>query len=257
MTDSRPNASDARFPDVMKRPANDTAFALPFQVLAKLKPVRDLYYLRRSIPDMAQYRKAHLFIKAWAKARGVYSARFGYLGGIHISVLLVPVCKTLALEAEMVSTADIIITFFKHYAGVDWKSELIFDPFFHKEVRYRRTFREPLCLLGWHAPSLNTAFNASVSTVNTVAAEFERTRSIINTSAFSWEDLLGSSSSGMSQLPGNPGASEFMQTYKSFIKIDVHYWGPSQEKSGRFIGWLESRCVNLLVGKSGSLVRLG
>ncbi|KAJ6444207.1 alpha/beta hydrolase [Purpureocillium lavendulum] len=70
------------FPDVLKRPASDSAFVLPIQTLAKLKPARDLYYLRRSIPDMAQYRLAHLLVKAWATSRGLptvhtISAEFG------------------------------------------------------------------------------------------------------------------------------------------------------------------------------------
>lgn len=243
-----------RWPEVMKRPASDPAFALPFQTLAKLKPVRDIFYLRRSIPDMVQYRMAHLFIKAWAQARGIYQAKFGFLGGIHISVLLAPLCKMLANDGATVSTADIIATFFQHYARFSWKTALVFDPFFHKDLRYNRTFREPLCLLGWHAPALNTAVNASVPTVDAIAAEFERAEKLLSVESFSWSHLFGVEPDSPSSSLGGPGATEFLQNYKSYIKIDAHYWGPSQEKSGRFIGWLESRCVMLLVGKIDSIV---
>ncbi|RMJ13742.1 hypothetical protein CDV36_006566 [Fusarium kuroshium] len=236
-----------RWPEVMKRPPNDPAFALPFQTLAKLKPVRDLFYLLRSIPDMVQYRIAHLFIKAWAQSRGIYSAKFGFLGGIHISVLLAPLCKMLAYDGATVSTADIIVTFFQHYARFDWKTALVFDPFFHKDLRYNRTFREPLCLLGWHAPALNTAVNASVPTVDAIATEFERAERLLSAEGFSWNNLLGVEPDSPSSPLSGPGATEFLQNYKSYIKIDAHYWGPSQEKSSRFIGWLESRCVMLLV----------
>ncbi|KAF5011118.1 hypothetical protein FDECE_2746 [Fusarium decemcellulare] len=233
-----------KWPEVIKRPVGDPAFALPFQTLAKLKPVRDLFYLRRSIPDMVQYRMSHLFIKAWAQARGIYSARFGFLGGIHISVLLAPVCKSLAYDGEDVSTADIVVTFFRHYAGFDWKTSMVFDPFFHKHIRYNRTFREALCLLGWHAPALNTAHSASAPTVDVIAAEFDRAKTLLSAENFTWSRLLGAES----EIPrGNPGATEFLKTYRSYVKIDAHYWGTSQEKSGRFIGWLESRCVMLLV----------
>lgn len=237
----------------MKRPASDPAFALPFQTLAKLKPVRDLFYLRRSIPDMVQYRMAHLFIKAWAQSRGIYSAKFGFLGGIHISVLLAPLCKMLANDGATVSTADIIVTFFQHYARFSWKTALMFDPFFHKDMRYNRTFREPLCLLGWHAPAINTAVNASVPTVDAIAAEFERADRLLSVEDFSWSNLLGVESDSPPSSLSGPGATEFLQNYKSYIKIDAHYWGPSQEKSGRFIGWLESRCVMLLVGKTDDI----
>ncbi|KAM0354114.1 hypothetical protein ACHAPU_001149 [Fusarium lateritium] len=236
-----------RWPEVMKHPASDPAFALSFQALAKLKPARDLFYLRRSLPDMVQYRMAHLFIKSWAQARGIYSAKFGFLGGVHISVLLVPVCKALAYENETVSPADIVVTFFNHYSSFDWKASMVFDPFFHKELRYNRTFREPLCLLGWHAPALNTAPIASVPTVMTIAAELERANKLLSRDGCTWDSLLTVESEGTSEPGACPGATEFLHTFKTYIKLDAHYWGPSQEKSGRFIGWLESRCVMLLV----------
>lgn len=232
----------------MNRPSNDPAFALPMQTLAKLKPVRDLFYLRRSIPDMTQYRMSHLLIKTWAKSRGLYSAKFGLLGGIHISVLLVPICKTLAATGEPVSTSDIIMSFFDHYANFDWKTELVFDPFFHKELRYHRTFREALCLLGWHAPSLNTAANASVPTVKTIAAEFVRAKSLLSNCSETWDDFLNPTAETQPHPVDGHAATEFLAAYRSYIKIDAHYWGSSPEKGNRFIGWLESRCVMLLVG---------
>lgn len=236
-----------RWPETMKRPSSDAAFALPFQVLLKLKPARDMYYLRRSIPDMGQYRIAHLFIKAWAKTRGIYSSKFGFLGGIHISVMLVPICKMLALEGEAVSSSDVLTTFFHHYANIDWKTAMVFDPFFHKNLRYNRSFREPICLLGWHAPSLNTAMTASFPTVKAMSAEFMRARDLLTTEGMTWDNLLGSSAESNPDQLGSSGAIEFLQAYRSYIKIDVHYWGPSPERGRRFIGWLESRCVMLLV----------
>ncbi|KAH7133447.1 hypothetical protein EDB81DRAFT_659428 [Dactylonectria macrodidyma] len=238
-----------RWPEILRRPTTDPVFALPLQTLVKLKPARDLIYLRRSIPDMGQYRLAHLFIKAWAQSRGIYAAKFGYLGGIHISVLLVPICKLLAQHGGAVSVSDIIVTFLHHYADFDWKSQVVFDPFFHNELRYNRTFREPLCLLGWHTPSLNTAANASFPTVNAIAEEFRRAKDLLSTADLTWAKILGSgidNGGGLSQL-GGQGATEFLQAYRSYIKIDAHYWGSSSEKGGRFIGWLESRCVMLLV----------
>ncbi|KAF0643450.1 hypothetical protein FPSE5266_09136 [Fusarium pseudograminearum] len=243
-----------RWPEVMKRPANDSAFALPFQTLAKLKPVRDLFYLRRSLPDMVQYRMAHLFIKSWAQARGIYSAKFGFLGGIHISVLLVPICKALASGSEIVSPTDIVVTFFRHYSNFDWKTSMVFDPFFHKDLRYNRTFREPLCLIGWHAPALNTAPIASNPTVMAIAAEIERANRLLSEDGCTWNSVLGLQSA--QEAGKSRGATEFLKEFKTYVKIDAHYWGPSQEKSGRFIGWLESRCVMLLVDVNRKLQHL-
>lgn len=238
----------------MLRPSSDPAFALPVQALGKLKPARDLYYLRRSIPDMAQYRLAHIAIKAWAESRGLYAPKFGLLGGIHISVMLVPVCKMLAHEGVTPSTAEIVTSFFHHYARFDWKQDMVFDPFFHKSIKYHRTFREPLCLLGWHSPSLNTAMNASLPTVKTLMAEFARASAMLSVGGLKWDEFLDSRQSNQS---GATADAEFLQAFNSYVKIDAHYWGPSPSKGHRFLGWLESRCVRVLDGKIWCRAALG
>lgn len=218
-----------RYPDILDHPATDAAFKLPIQLLSKLKPARDLVYLRRSIPDLAIYRLSHLLIKAWAKSRGIYSAKFGLLGGINISVMLVPICKLLALGGGNVSTADVVNTFFHYYADLDWKEHVAFDPFFHGDVKYYRTLHEPMCLLGWHTPALNTALNASVLTVHTISTELKRARDILLQGTVTWDGFL------------NRDASVSLNSYKSYVKIDARYWGSSSSLCRRFVGWLESR----------------
>jgi poly(A) polymerase Pap1 len=233
----------ARYPAVLNRPSTDPAFALPVQTLYKLKPLRDVAYLRRSIPDMAQYRVAHLFIKAWAKSRGLYGPKFGLLGGIHITALLVPVVKMLASEAGSVSVGDIITTFFSHYAHINWKTQIVIDPFFHGgSVNHRRLEREPMCLLGWHPPALNTALNASAPTVHTISTEMARAHAVLSQADMNWDKFLGPQSADM-------GAVDFLKSHKLYARIDVNYWGSSSQKRNAFVGWLESRSVLLLVGK--------
>ena len=233
-----------RFPGVMNLPSGHSEFALPVQTLAKLKPARDMYYLLRSIPDLAKFRVAFLLIKAWANSRGIYGARFGLLGGIHITVLLVPICKQLATLSRNVSTTDILTTFFSHYANFDWDSQVVLDPFFHKELRYHRTSREPFCLLGWHAPALNTAMTASTPTVKSIAAEISKTNSLFSHPAATWDTVLGPVGAAAS------GVQDFLQSFKSYVKIDARFWGSSPSSGRKFLGWLESRCVAVLVGKN-------
>jgi poly(A) polymerase Pap1 len=233
----------SRFPDVLKRPASDSAWSLPVLTLNKLKPLRDASYLCRSIPDMTQYRLAHLLIKAWAKSRGLYGPKFGLLGGIHITCLLVPVVKMIANEVGRVSVGDIIVTFFHHYANVDWKTQIVLDPFFHSDgINHRRLEREAMCLMGWHAPGLNTALNASAPTVHTIATELSRANSVLSQSDISWGAFLG-------QQDADMGAADFLKGHILYIRIDVNYWGSSSQKRNGLVGWLESRCVMLLVGK--------
>ncbi|KAK0388714.1 hypothetical protein NLU13_4957 [Sarocladium strictum] len=226
-----------QYPEVFNRPSTDEAFSLPMQTLLKLKPARDLSYLRRSIPDMTQYRAAHLLIKAWAISRGIYAAKFGFIGGIHLSVLLVPICKSLARAGHNPNVSDIVTTFFHHYATFDWDKHMVFDPFFHKQTKYHRSFREPLCLLGWHTPSLNTAATASVPTVRTLTAELIRADQLLSNTNLSWDEFLG----------GVHGEVDFLSRYQRYVQINIHYWGQSPSKGNRLVGWVESRCAMLLV----------
>lgn len=240
----------SRFPDVFKRPSTDPAFALPPSILSKLKPLRDVSYIQRSIPDMAQYTIAHMLLSTWAKHRGLYGAKFGLLGSVHITVLLVPICKTLALERAPVSVGDVIATFFHHYANFDWKQQAVFDPFFHESLKYHRTFREPLCLLGWHGPGLNTAANASNPTAMTLAQEIRRVDERLGDTTFDMETVLGPAKNNVaSDRSLSVAVTDFLHQYKSYIQVSVHYWGSSSIAGAKFVGWLESRCVMLLVGE--------
>lgn len=232
------------WPRAMQLPAGSPVFSLPAQTLAKLKPARDLYYLRRTVPDPAAFRTAFYLVKTWAKQRGIYAARFGYLGGIHIAVLLSRVCKLLGRDrggTAASSAPAILVSFFAHYSRFDWKRDMVFDPFFHARLRYVRTPREAMVVLGFHSPSLNVAMAASPPSVRTIAEEFQRADRILSGPGAAWADFVGTADSG-------PGA--FLRTYRSYVKIDVQFWGVSLAKGSRYVGWLESKCVMLLVGKS-------
>ncbi|KAK2767635.1 hypothetical protein FQN54_003793 [Arachnomyces sp. PD_36] len=232
------------WPSVIQLPESNPAFYLPIQSLGKLAPFRDLDYLQRTIPDLAAFRIAHRFIKAWATHRGIYSSKFGYLGGIHITLMLSRVCKLLFRDAGAVTASDIICTFFHHYANFDWKTQMVFDPFFYKEQpRPHQSAREPMVILGLHAPRVNVAHTASLPSTKTVIEELKRAERLLSDAEVTWPKLIGDAENE-SQVEGE---HEFLNAYSSYIKINVQYWGVSPTKGNLLVGWLESRCVPLLV----------
>ena len=227
------------WPQVLTVPATNPVWTLPMQTLLKLKAARDLDYIRRSVPDLATFRHAHRFIKAWAKAHGVYSARFGFLGGIQISILLARAQKLLAASSKTPpSLPDLITTFFSHYSAFPFATHSVFDPFFHSTSlpHHRSTVREPLAILGYFPPALNTTAAASVPSTRTLAHELARAASALTTST-TWSELLSPTTA----------ATSFLASYKSYARLSVQYWGQSPTRGRQFIGWLESRCVSLLV----------
>jgi len=224
-----------QYPQVLRIPPSNPVWSLSAPTLSKLKALRDMDYLRRSIPDLTTFRLAHRFIKTWARTRGIYSARFGFLGSIQISLLLARVVKLLP---HSVSLPDLLTTFFSHYSTFPWATHLVFDPLFHKQrLPYTRTSREPLAILGYFPPALNTSHAASMPSTRAIVAEFSLASTHLKAHTLtSWTDLLRPS-----------GATTFLTSYTTYVRLDVQYWGISPSRGRRFIGWLESRCVLLLV----------
>ncbi|KAI1800252.1 hypothetical protein F4811DRAFT_539846 [Daldinia bambusicola] len=225
------------WPAALTLPSTDPVFNLPHSTLATLKPVRDMDYLRRTIPDLAAFRLAYYVIKCWANRRGIYAARFGYLSGIQISILLSRICKLLLYQNGSISVPTILATFYHHYAEFDWDNSIVFDPFFHETLSYVRTRREPMVILGFYGPRLNTAQTASVSTAQTIIKELKRADAMIPETEMVWAKLLDE----------NTGVKEFLSTYTTYVKITARFWSTSLVKINKTLEWLESKCTSLLV----------
>jgi poly(A) polymerase Pap1 len=236
---------------VTQLPPTDQAFDLSILSLTKLNSLRDLNYLQRTIPDLVIFCTAQRFIKTWAKQRGIYASRFGYLGGFHITLLLSRIYKLLVRNTDTVTVADIICTFFNHYASFDWSSEMVVDPDLYKtQMRYRRSAREAMVILSLHAPRVNVARTASLLSARTVIEELKRVDGLLSEAGVTWRMIIGDTASREAMTDLTSGAQEFLKSYKSYIKINVQFWGTSLAKGSSLLGWLESKCVVLLVGKS-------
>lgn len=231
------NADLISWPKALNIPSSDSIFDLPVQSLLKLNSIRDSEYLQRTIPDLGTFRKAYRFIKAWARCRGIYSSKLGYLGGIHITLLLSRVCKLSFREAGASSVSDILSTFFSYYANFDWKNDMVYDTtFYTAKPRYHRSYREPMVILSIHPPKVNVAHASTVLSLNTLEREFERAAWLISDASSTWKDIADPTS-----------IVQFLEGYSSYIKVDIHYWAKAAAKGRALFGCLEFRCVSLLV----------
>lgn len=213
--------------------------------LMALRTYKDLDYVQRSVPDIVVFRLAHRFVKTWAEIRGIYSAKLGYLSGIQITILLIRVHKRLVTQTVWPTVPELLATFFKEYAMFDWENDLIFDECFHKNLSYSRTSREPLVILSYFPPGINTSSAATTSSVRTIRSEFQLAAKSLDQVNGTWADLLRVS---IPDCPtsGSLAADEFLMCHHIYVKISVQYWGGSTIKGRGFIGWVESRFPSLL-----------
>lgn len=227
---------------------SDSTFNLSMLSLRKLKPYRDLTYIQRSLPSLSAFRLAYRCIKLWAVQRGIYSSRFGYLGGIHITLMLSWICKRLVHDHGPVSVHEILATFFHHYAYFDWKNQIVYDAFFHtKTPRYQRSAREPMVVLGYHAPNTNVAHTSTMPGLDTLIVELALASKWISETNVGWAYLFRPPEGDTTFV------SEFLKAHDSYARINIQYWGRTLAKGRKLVGWVESRSLSLVVDISKAL----
>ncbi|KAL5121087.1 hypothetical protein ACEQ8H_000938 [Pleosporales sp. CAS-2024a] len=230
-------------------PASDPIFNLSMLSLRKLKPYRDLLSIQRTLPSSTTFRLAYRCIKLWAMNRGLYSAKFGYLGGVHITMMLSWAAKCLAHDLGSVTAPDLVASFFHHFAHFDWANDMMYDVFFHKQKpRYHRSTREPMVVLGFHAPNSNIAHALTLPGLHTLVCEMKAADELLSSSSMTWEAFLVQGASHFNKLR-NPfhGATNFLGAHHSYVKIDVQFWGRTLARGKSLVGWVESRCLSLVV----------
>jgi len=217
----------------------DPIFQLPIQALQKLNSYRDIEHLKHAIQDsqMRDFQIAHRFLHIWARERGVYAGKFGFLNGFAITLMLFRIMKSLNSH-DTVAAPTLICTFFQYYSAFDWGGDIVHDLAFSVDKkRYRRTAREVMAVLSLHAPRVNVLRAASLPALRTISEELRRAERLLAEPSVSWDKIIS-----------GDGAREFLGAYKSYVKIDVSYWGSSTADGSSLLGWLESKCVALLVG---------
>lgn len=182
---------------------------------------------------------------------GLYSAKFGYLGGIHLSLLLNHLLKVLSLpQGSSLTPATIIRKFFEYYSKFDWAHEEVCDPELEilegkKGLRVERTTREVLVIRALHLPAArpNVAASCTRLAAVTISGEFTRARSLLEKG--DWEACLSSHDASL---------SKFFSGYGAYVRICVEVWELEEfgwERVRDGVGGVESRIVKLLVELGG------
>ncbi|RKG90267.1 endonuclease [Corallococcus sp. CA049B] len=112
-------------------------------------------------------------VKAWARARGIYSHALGYLGGLSWTLLAAWAC-TRATPDAMRSDAALLAHFFGTFAAWPWPQPVTLTA---ETARYRpEGKRDLLPVIAPALPARNTARNVSRSTSRVIREELLRAR---------------------------------------------------------------------------------
>ena len=231
--------------DLPKLEADSPHFSLPHSSLVTLNAYRDLIILKEVIPSLDQFRLAHRSLKLFLTLRGLWGARFGYIGGFHLTLLLTRVALSLPKTAQAV---HLIESFLKTYGEWDWSKNIVYPiPSRASEATsissYKRILsKEPMVVLSIQRPLSNLTFHASQNSVEALSRDFHRAHRALAQNQ-SWFDVCGVHVRGEATTHG--ALKEFIGSHRHFVKLDVHFWGGDNTKGRTLIGWLESRIVNV------------
>lgn len=227
-----------------KAPSTLSTLVFDAQLVSMLSPssirslntYRDTVYILNSVPDLSSYRTAHRYLSLYLKRRGLYSAKFGYLGGIHLSLMLNRVVKL--IEKRKISPATIIRTFFAYYEAFNWSHDNIIDPSLPTHRQVSRSPRDSIFIYSIHTPTArpNVASSCTRLTAQTLTYEFNLASKKLQLGDWQWCLC--------------PGISDFFDGFGAFIRVEVDIWDVDEigeNKVREMIGSLESKFPRLMV----------
>jgi poly(A) polymerase Pap1 len=224
--------------------------------LRPLNTYRDTVYLLNTISNLEYYRTAHRFLSLYLKSRGLYSAKFGYLGGIHLSLMLNRVVKLQASkqpDSSQLSPAAIVRGFFTYYAAFEWASDIVVDPSLPKPPKpITRSPRDAVFIHAIHLPTArpNVASSCTRLSAQALTDEFDLAVEKLEEEN-DWKWFLRSSTECV---------SDFINGFGAFVRITVDAWDLDEDHGVSnvrdIIGILESRMMRLMIalGRVNSLM---
>ena len=118
-----------------------------------------------------RFRAVMRAVRAWAKARGVYSHALGYLGGVSWAVLVAWACMRAPREAAR-TDEGVLAYFFETFSAWPWPKPVTLTPETARYVPGPR--RDLLPVVAPTLPARNTARNVSRSTRRILSEELTR-----------------------------------------------------------------------------------
>lgn len=172
------------------------------------------------VPNGCTFRACLRIIRLWAKRRGLFSNKTGFLGGISWTIMVAFVCQMLP-KATISATVHHFFTVFSTW---NWPTPVMIakphttdnsncTQWSPKQNHHDRAHLMPIITPGY--PSVNSAVNVSTSTLRIMKEEFARGKMIL-------DDMLakGLSSPAVWQKLFVP--TEFLVRYDHYLVVELN-----------------------------------
>jgi poly(A) polymerase len=140
--------------------------------------------ISKLVPNFDHFLICLRVVRKWAKARGLYGNRFGYLGGVNFNILVAFICQLYPTA----SPSLLVGKFFAVYSNWDWESPIQLNEIrdygetetravWKKELHYN----EVMPIITPAYPAMNSSYTVSTHTLSIMKAEFNRANIIFKT----------------------------------------------------------------------------
>ncbi|KAF1326266.1 polymerase, partial [Globisporangium splendens] len=172
------------------------------------------------VPKRRVFRIVLRAVRTWARRRGIYSAKLGYLGGISWAILVAFVCQ-LYPDAE---PAKVFVRFFQVMSEWQWPQPVMlnviydaglgFEMWDPRQNIYDRAHIMPIITPAY--PHMNSSVQVSQSTFSVIYEEFWRARYLAETAAEIPSSMLGASTEMQDDQDMKFGGSSGYENLGSF-----------------------------------------
>lgn len=201
------------------------------------------YVINKTLPNKIIFAIFLKAIREWSKARGIYGAKMGFLGGIQWSMMALYIYTKVPDEVK-ISPSKLLKTFFHVFSKWNWKRDVVA---FRDEDTYdssmkgwdpkERKQQESMVVLTPMNPRINCTFNVNPNTLVRIQEELVRATEIK-----SWEDLYEPYSIRKHQRFLILGTKDADEETQGFIESKVRFlalyiFSAHQQVMGQVVLW--------------------
>jgi len=178
-------------------------------------------FIRQNVRNLDLFQASYRWIKNWALKKGLYSSRFSYLSEL---LLLAMVSLTICQTTQSTSWQSVCTLFFRFWSGIDPENRILFP-------RGTALFRL----------RVNPGNETTLSTWKTIVDEIKAAHQALVVGSIINDARL------FNELDFNTGSDD---EHWHHVRIDLSYWGYSQDRCGRFVNMVEKEMVVVVTGES-------